>query len=660
VKAYAANPDLTILSNTEPTSTTAGIQAVKSQILGVVAANIWAKTSGLDTGGTADFITVNKQCSVIVKETSNSISVGVSDPTQGNNGTITVTLNRRTSLGTLSSDPGVTVTGTSPITLSVNVSGSKGKSFNASFRLAPSPVIKSNPEMVAINGKPLSFQVTANSNPTGFGATGLPPGLSINALSGVISGTPTQNGTFIATISATNSTGTGYANLTITVAAAAADVSFAYDASATWTCPANVTAVQVEAWGAGGAGGSGYKPASGNAWGGGGAGGAYAKRTNVTVLPGTNYTINVGAGGVSSVTNGATVPGGDSWFGNSSLTNCLAKGGAGGQSVVSSGSGIAGAGGTNLSVSLGDIVYQGGNGAAGQSSTSAGGGGGSSAGTASAGTNATSYVGASAPSGGGAGGDGKSAGNGNGLVGSQPGGGGGGARGSSTGSQTLGGTGGAGQIILTVLSVAKASQVITFGMDPATATVGDAAKTLSATSSAGLTVALTSSDTRVATITSGNTLNIVGAGTTTLTATQTGDGSYDAALPVSVILTVSAPSGTTFASWSANAAVTSDLVNRYAFGAADKNSASQKMSSAITSTQFSLTAVVRTGDSKLVITPETASDLSGPWSSSSPVITVSTAADQSGLSTGLVRKVYTFNQGSDGARFIRFKAVYTP
>jgi hypothetical protein len=146
----------------------------------------------------------------------------------------------------------------------------------------------------------------------------------------------------------------------------------------------------------------------------------------------------------------------------------------------------------------------------------------------------------------------------------------------------------------------------------------------------------------------------------TLTATQAGDGNYDAALPVSVSLTVSASSGITFASWSGNEIPTSDLVNRYAFGAVDKTSAPQKTSSAITSTQFSLTAVVRTGDSKLVITPETASDLSGPWSSTSPVITVSTAADQSGLSPGLVRKVYTFNQGSDGSRFIRLKAVYTP
>ncbi|MEI6415936.1 MAG: polysaccharide lyase family 8 super-sandwich domain-containing protein, partial [Pseudomonadota bacterium] len=213
VKAYAANPDVTILSNTEPTSTTAGIQAVKSQILGVVAANFWAKTGGPDNGGTADIITVNKQCSVIVKETYNSISVGVADPTQSAAGTISVTLNGRASLATLSVDSGVTVTGTSPITLSVNVSGSKGKSFNASFSLAPSPVITSNANMVAINGKPLSFQVAADNSPTFYGAIGLPAGLSINTATGLISGAATENGTFNATISAANSAGTGYASL---------------------------------------------------------------------------------------------------------------------------------------------------------------------------------------------------------------------------------------------------------------------------------------------------------------------------------------------------------------------------------------------------------------------------------------------------------------
>jgi hypothetical protein len=95
-------------------------------------------------------------------------------------------------------------------------------------------------------------------------------------------------------------------------------------------------------------------------------------------------------------------------------------------------------------------------------------------------------------------------------------------------------------VILTVVGMAKVPQTITFGLDPVTAKVGDIARTLIATSSSTLPVTLTSSDSAVATITSGYTLNIVGEGTATITATQTGDDDYEAAIPVSVSLTVSA------------------------------------------------------------------------------------------------------------------------
>jgi hyaluronate lyase len=555
VKAYATNPDVAILSNTEPTSTTAGIQAVKSQILGVVAANFWAKTSGPDNGGTADIITVNKQCSVIVKETYNNISIGVADPTQSATGTITVTLNGRASLATLSADSGLNVTGNNPITLSVNVSGSKGKSFNASFSMSPAPQITSNLNMVGVIGSPVSYQIASDASGVTYGATGLPRGLNVNTTTGSITGTPTESGMFTATVSATNGSGrAGYATLTIQVGASLSNLSSTFGASTTWVCPANVTAVQVECWGAGGAGGSASKPVSGNAFGGGGAGGSYAKKNSVSVVPGASYTISIGAGGVSAISPSLTsVSGGDSSFGSGSSASCLAKGGAGGQTVISSGSGIVGSGGVgNSAGSLGDVVFAGGNGLVGQGSpTNTGGGGGGSAGKLSVGGNATSYVGAAAVSGGGAGGDGKdSSGNGNGLPGGSPGGGGGGARGSSVGSQALGGTGGAGQVVLTVVGIAKVSQTITFGLDPATAKVGDAARTLIATSSAaGLEVTLTSSDSRVATITGGNTLNIVGVGTTTITAKQAGNSNYEAATDVSVVLTVSAASGTTYASY---------------------------------------------------------------------------------------------------------------
>jgi hypothetical protein len=119
---------------------------------------------------------------------------------------------------------------------------------------------------------------------------------------------------------------------------------------------------------------------------------------------------------------------------------------------------------------------------------------------------------------------------------------------------------------------------------------------------------------------------------------------------------------TAFASWSDNAEVTSESVYKYAFGAVSKTSAPEKITSNITSTTLSLTAVVRTDDSKLIITPKSVSSLSGAWSATDPVISVvnADAAEQIGLGTGLVRKVYSVERGIDSKRFLKLEAVYTP
>jgi hyaluronate lyase len=660
VAGYANNPQTTILSNTDT------VQAVKNPALGIVAANFW-NTSG----GTADLLTVNKSCSVIVRETFNSVSVGIADPTQSLTGMITVTLNGRTSLGTLSTDSGVTVTGTSPITLSVNVSGSKGKSFNASFSLAPSPVITSNPEMVAINGKPLSFQVTAANNPTSFDATGLPAGLVINALSGVISGTPTQSGTYTATISATNSTGTGYANLTITVAGATSDISYTYNSSTTWTCPANVTAVQVECWGAGGAGGSAQRVGSSGTvqYGGGGAGGAYAKATNITVVPGNIYYANVGtcSSNTSSVT-GISVAGGDSWLSESNAPSSLilARGGAGGNSAVgnTTSTAYAAGGGGTTNGSTGSVLYAGGSGANGSQTNATGfggaGGGGSGAGSSTTGATTTNCVGAIAPSGGGAGGTGPTSGSLSGANGFAPGGGGAGSR-NSSGTLTPGASGGAGRVILTVKSTAKVAQAITFTLDPNTAAVGDAVRTLGATSSSGLLVALGSSNPAVATITGGNILNIVGPGTATITATQLGDDSYEAAAPVTRVLTVTAATSG-FTTWNGgDSTMTSELLSKYAIGGASNSAAaSEQTKVSLTPTLFSLTAVVRTDDPKLTITPKATTSLGGDWDY--PVATTGAAqsVSQANVPVGCERKVFTLDRSTNTKVFIKLETGYTP
>lgn len=84
--------------------------------------------------------------------------------------------------------------------------------------------------------------------------------------------------------------------------------------------------------------------------------------------------------------------------------------------------------------------------------------------------------------------------------------------------------------------VSKISQTITF-MALTDKTYGDASFTLSATASSSLGVSYTSSNTSVATI-NGNTVTIVGAGSTTISASQAGDASYAAATNATQGLTV--------------------------------------------------------------------------------------------------------------------------
>ncbi|MCX7934105.1 MAG: Ig domain-containing protein, partial [Planctomycetota bacterium] len=79
------------------------------------------------------------------------------------------------------------------------------------------------------------YQIVATNHPTSYNATGLPPGLRINTATGVISGTPTREGVYRVTLSATNSYGTTRATLTLTVSASLAipDITSPLTAAAT-------------------------------------------------------------------------------------------------------------------------------------------------------------------------------------------------------------------------------------------------------------------------------------------------------------------------------------------------------------------------------------------------------------------------------------------
>ena len=102
------------------------------------------------------------------------------------------------------------------------------------------------------------------------------------------------------------------------------------------------------------------------------------------------------------------------------------------------------------------------------------------------------------------------------------------------------------------VGTSRLNQTITFNSLPAK-TYGDSPFALTATASSGLAVSYSSSNRSVATI-SGNTVTIVGAGTTTITASQAGNGTYNAAPNVDQTLTVNKANQTiTFNALSDNA-----------------------------------------------------------------------------------------------------------
>jgi hypothetical protein len=106
-------------------------------------------------------------------------------------------------------------------TNSIGSTSSNAASLTVASTSTPTPVITSGKSATATVGTAFQYSITATNSPTSYAASGLPPGLSLNLKTGVISGTPTTGGTFLATIMAANSEGTASATLSITVQSAA-------------------------------------------------------------------------------------------------------------------------------------------------------------------------------------------------------------------------------------------------------------------------------------------------------------------------------------------------------------------------------------------------------------------------------------------------------
>ena len=120
-----------------------------------------------------------------------------------------------TGTGIISGTP--TTAGTSMVTLSATNAGGTGTETLTLTVTPPEPAINSSATFTGTAFSSLNYTITANYGPTSFSATGLPPGLTLNTTTGVISGTTTSIGTFNVTLSATNAYGTGTEALTLTL-----------------------------------------------------------------------------------------------------------------------------------------------------------------------------------------------------------------------------------------------------------------------------------------------------------------------------------------------------------------------------------------------------------------------------------------------------------
>jgi uncharacterized protein YhjY with autotransporter beta-barrel domain/mono/diheme cytochrome c family protein len=101
------------------------------------------------------------------------------------------------------------------------------------------PTITSANTASATSGTAFSFQITATDFPSSYAATGLPTGLSINTMTGLISGTPVvaMTSMFPVMVTATNGSGSANQTLTITVTLAAPTITSSNTASGTVASP---------------------------------------------------------------------------------------------------------------------------------------------------------------------------------------------------------------------------------------------------------------------------------------------------------------------------------------------------------------------------------------------------------------------------------------
>jgi hypothetical protein len=124
-------------------------------------------------------------------------------------------LTLHTTNGTITGTP--TAAGNATVVLSAtNQAGTATKSLVFAIT-PPPPVITSSTMANGTTGQAFSHLLTATNGPVVFSTVGLPPGLTLNATSGLVGGTPTANGIYAVRVTAKNTGGFHTQNLTCTI-----------------------------------------------------------------------------------------------------------------------------------------------------------------------------------------------------------------------------------------------------------------------------------------------------------------------------------------------------------------------------------------------------------------------------------------------------------